>query len=51
MPGGRIDHILYRSSGLLPQLWTRLVSPHPTQRLSDHDPVLVQFAVIRPFPP
>jgi endonuclease/exonuclease/phosphatase family metal-dependent hydrolase len=51
MPGGRIDHILYRGSGLLPQLWTRLVSPHPTQRLSDHDPVLVQFAVIRPFPP
>lgn len=48
MPGGRIDHILYRGEQLVPQLWTRLISPQPTQRLSDHDPVLAQFAVIRP---
>lgn len=43
MPAGRIDHVLYRGSGLVPISWARLVSPDPDRRLSDHDPVQVQF--------
>jgi endonuclease/exonuclease/phosphatase family metal-dependent hydrolase len=44
-PSGRIDHILYRGDRLQPQTWTRLGSPDPGQRLSDHDPVAVQFSI------
>lgn len=43
IPGGRIDHILYRGDALHPQTWSRLLSPDPTRRLSDHDPVCVRF--------
>lgn len=45
IPGGRIDHILYRGEGLTPQRWARLASPDPARRISDHDPVWVQFRV------
>ncbi|HRQ37470.1 MAG TPA: endonuclease/exonuclease/phosphatase family protein [Chloroflexota bacterium] len=45
IPGGRIDHILYRGEGLTPQRWVRLASPDPARRISDHDPVCVQFLV------
>ncbi|MBK8902222.1 MAG: endonuclease/exonuclease/phosphatase family protein [Anaerolineaceae bacterium] len=48
MPGGRIDHIFYRGRGLAPLAWERLVSPEPERRLSDHDPVLVRFAITLP---
>lgn len=39
IPGGRIDPILYRGDGLTALAWTRLSSPDPERRLSDHDPV------------
>ena len=45
MPGGRIDHILYRGHGLDPLAWSRLASPDPSRRMSDHDPVLVRFTL------
>ena len=45
MPGGRIDHILYRGQGLISLTWSRLLSPDPERRVSDHDPVFVQFGV------
>ncbi|MBE2198261.1 MAG: endonuclease/exonuclease/phosphatase family protein [Anaerolinea sp.] len=45
IPGGRIDHILYRGRGLEPRSWMRLASPDPDRRISDHDPVCVRFAV------
>jgi endonuclease/exonuclease/phosphatase family metal-dependent hydrolase len=45
MPGGRIDHILYRGHGLAPLSWSRLLSPDPLRRVSDHDPVLVCFTL------
>jgi endonuclease/exonuclease/phosphatase family metal-dependent hydrolase len=37
----RIDHILYRGTGVTVQEWQRLPSPDPVHRLSDHDPVRV----------
>lgn len=43
--GRRIDHIFYRGAGLTAQTWTRLLSPDPQQRLSDHDPVYVRFSM------
>jgi endonuclease/exonuclease/phosphatase (EEP) superfamily protein YafD len=43
MPAGRIDHVLYRGQGLVPVAWARLISPDSDRRLSDHDPVHVQF--------
>jgi endonuclease/exonuclease/phosphatase family metal-dependent hydrolase len=43
VPSGRIDHVLYRGNGLMPQAWARLSSSNPDLRLSDHDPVYVQF--------
>lgn len=46
MPGGRIDHILYRGDGFAPQAWARLLSPDPNRRISDHDPVHVRFTVV-----
>lgn len=45
MPSGRIDHILYRGNGLVPQAWTRLLPPESEQRISDHDPVHVWFSL------
>lgn len=42
---GRIDHIFYRGACLKPQKWTRLFSPDPQRRLSDHDPVYVRFSL------
>lgn len=45
MPGGRIDHILYRGHGLAPLSWSQLLSPDPVRRVSDHDPVLVRFTL------
>lgn len=45
IPGGRIDHVLYRGQGLTPQAWARLLSPDPERRVSDHDPVYVRFSV------
>ena len=39
IPGGRIDHILYRSDELSAILWQRLVPSDAKQRISDHDPV------------
>jgi len=39
IPGGRIDHILYKSAELTPILWQRLMPSDPKQRISDHDPV------------
>ena len=43
MPGGRIDHILYRSDGFIPETWSRLVPPASHPRISDHDPVRAEF--------
>ena len=43
--GRRIDHIFYRGAQLAPRRWTRLVSPDPYRRLSDHDPVFAQFRI------
>jgi endonuclease/exonuclease/phosphatase family metal-dependent hydrolase len=45
IPGGRIDHILYRSHLLTPITWHRLASPVPDRRISDHDPVYTRFRV------
>jgi endonuclease/exonuclease/phosphatase family metal-dependent hydrolase len=45
IPGGRIDHILYRGDGLTPRTWSRLLSPDPKRRVSDHDPVYVRFSL------
>jgi endonuclease/exonuclease/phosphatase family metal-dependent hydrolase len=45
IPGGRIDHILYRGDGLRSQAWARLLPPTPEQRVSDHDPVYVCFSM------
>jgi endonuclease/exonuclease/phosphatase family metal-dependent hydrolase len=45
IPGGRLDHILYRGDGLTPRTWARLVSPDPERRVSDHDPVHARFSV------
>ncbi|HEX5944266.1 MAG TPA: endonuclease/exonuclease/phosphatase family protein [Anaerolineales bacterium] len=45
MPGGRIDHILYRSKEFLPKTWSRLLPPASNERISDHDPVHVEFQV------
>jgi endonuclease/exonuclease/phosphatase family metal-dependent hydrolase len=47
IPSGRIDHVLYRGETLTPQAWTRLLSPDPKKRLSDHDPVYVRFSLNR----
>lgn len=43
IPGGRIDHILYRGAGVTSIAWARLASPDPARRISDHDPVLAQL--------
>lgn len=43
IPGGRIDHIMYRSHLLTPKVWHRLASPDPNRRISDHDPVYARF--------
>lgn len=43
IPGGRIDHILYRGDGVVPRAWMRLISPDLGQRVSDHDPVYAEF--------
>ena len=45
VPGGRIDHILYRGSEFLPTTWSRLLPPVSHERISDHDPVHVEFQV------
>lgn len=45
MPGGRIDHILYRSDEFIPKTWSRLVPPASNPRISDHDPVHVDFLI------
>ena len=44
-PGGRIDHILYRSNEFIPKIWRRLLPPASNERVSDHDPVYVEFQV------
>lgn len=43
---GRIDHILYRSRELTPQRWSRLLPLASNLRISDHDPVYVQFLTV-----
>lgn len=43
IPGGRIDHILYKSAELTPVLWQRLMPSDSEQRISDHDPVNAKF--------
>jgi endonuclease/exonuclease/phosphatase family metal-dependent hydrolase len=45
MPGGRIDHILYRGSKFIPTTWIRLLPRASNERISDHDPVHVEFQV------
>ena len=45
VPGGRIDHIFYRGDNLQATNWMRLLSSDPQRRLSDHDPVCVQFSL------
>lgn len=45
VPGGRIDHILYRGDGLNSHMWRRLMSPDPERRVSDHDSVYVRFSL------
>ena len=45
MPRGRIDHILYSSDEFIPITWRRLVPSASTERVSDHDPVHVEFQV------
>jgi len=45
IPGGRIDHVLYRGAGLTPRAWARLQPPHGEPRWSDHDPVLARFTL------
>jgi endonuclease/exonuclease/phosphatase (EEP) superfamily protein YafD len=45
IPHGRIDHILYRSKEFTPKIWKRLLPITSNQRLSDHDPVYVEFQV------
>lgn len=47
IPGGRIDHILYRGDELKPLLWQRLLPPGSSLRISDHDPVHVEFQLVR----
>ena len=44
-PHGRIDHILYRSKEFTPKIWKRLLPTSSNQRISDHDPVNVEFQV------
>ena len=44
-PGGRIDHILYRSKEFTPTTWKRLLPPASSERISDHDPVHVEFQI------
>lgn len=43
IPSGRIDHILYKSNEFKPLTWKRLLPPAANQRISDHDPVNVEF--------
>ena len=43
VPQGRIDHILYRGQAFAPQHWSRLVPAESEVRISDHDPVCVEF--------
>ena len=45
IPSGRIDHILYRSKEFLPKTWSRLLPYASKERISDHDPVHVEFQV------
>lgn len=45
IPGGRIDHILYRGDGLKAQAWRRLVPSASDQRVSDHDPVYAHLSI------
>jgi endonuclease/exonuclease/phosphatase family metal-dependent hydrolase len=45
IPSGRIDHILYRSYEFTPKMWNRLLPSTSNQRVSDHDPVHVEFQV------
>jgi len=45
IPHGRIDHILYRSKEFTPKIWKRLLPTVSNQRISDHDPVYVEFQV------
>ena len=45
IPSGRIDHVLVRGAGLEAVGWSRLASPDPGIRLSDHDPVCVHLRV------
>lgn len=44
VPDGRIDHILYHGPWT-PLVWTRLESPDPARRLSDHNPVLARLSL------
>ncbi len=43
IPSGRIDHILYKSQTLTALTWKRLLPPPSKPRISDHDPVNVEF--------
>lgn len=45
IPHGRIDHILYQSKEFTPKIWKRLLPTISNQRISDHDPVYVEFQV------
>jgi endonuclease/exonuclease/phosphatase family metal-dependent hydrolase len=42
IPAGRIDHVFYRSNDFISRTWRRL-SPASELRISDHDPVCVEF--------
>ena len=41
--GGRIDHIFYKSNEFMALTWKRLLPPALEQRISDHNPVYVEF--------
>lgn len=43
IPAGRIDHIFYKSHEFTPQNWNRLLPAASNARISDHDPVCVEF--------
>lgn len=45
IPGGRIDHILFRGGRIESKSWSRILSPEPERRISDHDPVLAWLSI------
>jgi endonuclease/exonuclease/phosphatase family metal-dependent hydrolase len=45
LPAGRIDHVLYSGHEFAPLRWSRLSPPASHPRISDHDPVCVEFGI------